>query len=54
MGELGRKFRQHMLVCGYAEATRESYEQAMVALVRGRWKRRAMTERVFLLTIRDR
>jgi integrase/recombinase XerD len=34
MGELGRKFRQHMLVCGYAESTRESYEQAMVALVR--------------------
>ncbi len=34
MGEIGRKFRQHMLVCGYLEATRESYEQAVVALVR--------------------
>lgn len=34
MGELGRKFRQHMLVRGYSEATRESYEQAVVALVR--------------------
>ena len=34
MGELGRKFRQHMLVCGYTEATRESYGQAVAALVR--------------------
>ena len=34
MGELGRKFRKNMLLCGYAEATRESYEQAVCALVR--------------------
>ncbi len=34
MGELGRKFRQHMLLRGFAEATKESYESAMIGLVR--------------------
>ena len=34
MGELGRKFRQHMLLRGFAEATKESYEYALVDLVR--------------------
>lgn len=34
MGELGRKFRQHMVLRGFAEATKESYEAAMVGLVR--------------------
>lgn len=34
MGELGRKFRQHMLLRGFAEATKESYKYAMVDLVR--------------------
>ncbi len=34
MGEMGRKFRQHMVLRGFAEATKESYESAMIALVR--------------------
>ena len=34
MGELGRKFRQHMVLRGFAEATKESYEHALVDLVR--------------------
>ena len=34
MGELGRKFRQQMVLRGFAEATKESYEGAMVDLVR--------------------
>lgn len=34
MGELGRKFRQHMVLRGFAAATKESYESAMVDLVR--------------------
>ena len=34
MGELGRKFRQHMVLRGFAAATKESYEHAMVDLVR--------------------
>jgi len=34
MSELGRRFRQHMVLRGFAAATKESYEGAMVALVR--------------------
>lgn len=34
MGELGRKFRQHMVLRGFAAATKESYEGAMIGLVR--------------------
>ena len=34
MGELGKRFRQHMVLRGFAEATKESYEHAMVDLVR--------------------
>ena len=34
MGELGRKFRQHMVLRGFAPATKESYEHALVDLVR--------------------
>lgn len=34
MSELGRRFREFMVIRGFAEATRESYEGAMVGLVR--------------------
>jgi len=34
MSELGRRFREHMVVRGFADATRESYEGAMVGLIR--------------------
>jgi integrase/recombinase XerD len=34
MGELGAKFRRHMLLRGYRDATKELYEAAMVGLVR--------------------
>jgi integrase/recombinase XerD len=34
MGEMGRRFRQHMVLRGFAEATKESYEYALVDLVR--------------------
>ncbi len=34
MSERGRRFRQHMVLRGFAAATKERYEGAMVALVR--------------------
>jgi integrase len=34
MSEMGRRFREHMVVRGFAEATRESYESAMLGLIR--------------------
>ena len=33
MGEMGKLFRQHMVLRGFAEATEELYEHAMVDLV---------------------
>jgi hypothetical protein len=34
MSELGKQFRQYMVLRGFAVATKESYEGAMIALVR--------------------
>jgi hypothetical protein len=34
MSELGKQFRQYMVQRGFAAATKESYEGAMIALVR--------------------
>ena len=34
MGEMGRLFRQHLVLRGFAKATKELYEHAMVDLVR--------------------
>jgi hypothetical protein len=34
MGEMGRLFREHMVLRGFAEATKESYEHALIDLVR--------------------
>jgi site-specific recombinase XerD len=34
MSELGKQFRQYMVLRGFAAATKESYEGAMIALVR--------------------
>ncbi len=34
MGELGRRFQRHMVLRGFAEATKESYTGAMLGLFR--------------------